>query len=90
MRHSRGLAKIRKKTLRPLSERLLLHFAQKHAEESPKKPGSAWRDWLMRGLAVLVLAGIGYGVVRVAMILTGLQKAELQETALGLGALSCA
>ena len=37
-------------------------------------------------LAVALLAGIGYGVVRVVMILTGLQKAELQEAALGLGA----
>jgi NitT/TauT family transport system permease protein len=34
----------------------------------------------------VVLAGIGYGVVRVVMILTGLQKAELQEAAIGLGA----
>ena len=34
----------------------------------------------------MVLAGISYGVVRVVMILTGLQKAEVQEAAIGLGA----
>jgi NitT/TauT family transport system permease protein len=34
----------------------------------------------------VVLAGISYGVVRVVMILTGLQKAEVQEAAIGLGA----
>lgn len=50
--------------------------------ESP----SAWRDWLLRGLAVLMLGGIGYGVVRVAIILSGVGKAELHTTALGLGA----
>jgi NitT/TauT family transport system permease protein len=84
--HSSGLARIRDKTLRPLSERLLLHFAQKHMNEKPEEPRAAWRDWLLRGLAVVALGGIGYGVVRVAMILTGLGTAELHETALGLGA----
>ena len=84
--HSRGLARIRQKTLRPLGERLLLYFAQKHTEEGPEEPGPAWREWLVRALAVAALAGIGYGVVRVVIILSGLQKAELHETALGLGA----
>jgi NitT/TauT family transport system permease protein len=84
--HSSGLAKIRQKTLRPLSERLLLHFARKHTEEHVDEPAAAWREWLMRTLAVLALAGITYGIVRVVIILSGLQKAELHEAALGLGA----
>ncbi|MFZ0143046.1 MAG: ABC transporter permease subunit [Candidatus Sulfotelmatobacter sp.] len=84
--HSSGLARIREKTLRPLSERLLLYFAQKHREERPAQTASAWRGWLLRGLAVLTLGGIGYGVVRVAIILSGVGKAELHATALGLGA----
>jgi NitT/TauT family transport system permease protein len=83
---SSGLAKIREKTLRPLGERLLLYFAQKHKEERPVETQSAWRDWLLRGIAVLTLSGIGYGVVRVVIILSGLGKAELHATALGLGA----
>ncbi len=83
---SSGLAKIREKTLRPLGERLLLHFAQKHREEHAVEKPSAWRDWMLRGLAVLTLGGIGYGVVRVAIILSGVGKAELHATALGLGA----
>jgi NitT/TauT family transport system permease protein len=86
IQHSSGLAKIRQKTLRPLGERLLLHFARKHTEERAEEVPAPWRDLLLRGLAVLVLIGIGYGVVRVAIILSGLQKAELHETALGLGA----
>jgi NitT/TauT family transport system permease protein len=84
--HSGGLARIRQKTLRPLGERLLLYFARKHREESPEARALAWREWLVRALAVLALVGIGYGVVRVAIILGGLQKAELHETARGLGA----
>jgi NitT/TauT family transport system permease protein len=84
--HSSGLAKIRRKTLWPLGERLLLYFARKHPKEISEKPAAAWREWLLRALAVLALAGIGYGVVRVAIIVSSLQKAELHEAALGLGA----
>ena len=86
VRHSSGLARIRQKTLRPLGEHLLLHFARKHTENTKQVPAQPWREWVLRGVAVLVLCGIGYGVVRVAIILTGLQKAELHEAALGLGA----
>jgi NitT/TauT family transport system permease protein len=83
IRHSRSLAQIRKKTIRPLSERLLLHFSRARSSDEAE-PRSPWKLWLMRALAVVVLAGISYGVVRVGMILSGLQKAELQEAAIGL------
>jgi NitT/TauT family transport system permease protein len=86
VQHSRGLAKIRQKTLQPLGERLRLYFAKKHEEEVPVEPASAWREWLLRVLVVAALVGIGYGVVRVAIILSGLQKVELHEAARGLGA----
>ncbi|HEY4960938.1 MAG TPA: ABC transporter permease subunit, partial [Terriglobales bacterium] len=85
IRHSRSLAQIRKKTVRPLSERLMLHFSRVRPTEAVG-PRSAWKTWLMRALAVVLLAGMSYGVVRVVMILTGLQKAELHEAAIGLGA----
>jgi NitT/TauT family transport system permease protein len=83
---SSGLAKIRQKTLHPLGERLLLHFARKHEEETPKEVASPWRDWLLRLVAVAALGAIGYAVVRVAIILSGIGKAELHATAIGLGA----
>ena len=86
LQHSAGLSRIKQKTLRPLSERLLLHFARKHSEERPQEPASPWREWLLRTLALLAMLAIGYAVVRVAIILTGLQAAELHQTALGLGA----
>jgi len=85
--HSSGLARIRQKTLLPLGERLLLYFAKKNAEKSPEVASAPlWRDWMVRALGVLVLGGIGYGVVRVAIILSGLHRVELHEAALGLGA----
>jgi len=86
VQHSSGLARIRQKALHPLGERLLLHFARKHEEEKPAETAAPWRDWLLRLLAVTALLAIGYGVVRVVIILTGLGKDELRVTALGLGA----
>jgi NitT/TauT family transport system permease protein len=85
VQHSLGLARLREKTLHPLGERLILLFARERGKDAPETP-APWRDWLMRVLAVAVLVAIGYAVVRVAMILSGLQKAELHVAALGLGA----
>jgi NitT/TauT family transport system permease protein len=85
IRHSRGLAQIRGKTVRPLSERLLMYFSRPRPDIE-SGPAPVWRKWLTRGLAVAVLAGIGYGVVRVLLILTGLPAADLKDAAIGLGA----
>lgn len=85
IRHSRSLAQIRKKTVRPLSERIMLYFSRARSSDAAEST-SPWKIWLTRVLAVALLAGISYGVVRVVVILTGLQKAEMQEAALGLGA----
>ena len=85
IRHSRSLAQIRQKTVNPLGERLMLYFSRVRSSAEPG-PRSPWKIWLTRLLAVAAVAGMSYGVVRVVMILTGLQKPELQEAGLGLGA----
>lgn len=85
IRHSHGLAQIRKKTVRPLSEHLLLYFSRERSGENNGQ-SAPWKLWLMRAAAAALLGGIAYAVVRVVMILTGLQKAELQEATIGLGA----
>jgi NitT/TauT family transport system permease protein len=85
IQHSRGLAAIRKKTLTPVSEKLLLRFARPRAAHEDEAP-SPWRAWLLRLLALALLIAIGYAVIRVVVILTGLQKSDLQEAGIGLGA----
>jgi NitT/TauT family transport system permease protein len=82
--HSRSLARIRQRTMHPLSERLMLHFAKDHSGDQVAQY-RAWKIWLVRLLAVGLLAAIGYGVVRVTMLLTGLQRTELREAGIGLG-----
>jgi NitT/TauT family transport system permease protein len=83
IRRSPGLTRLRQKTISPMSERLLLYFAKVRSDDESEQR-SSWKIWMMRLLAVAVLAGVGYGVVRVVMILTGLQRAELHEAGLGL------
>jgi NitT/TauT family transport system permease protein len=85
-RHSSVLARIRGKTLQPLGEQLLLHFARKQTKESAEHPMGVWREWMLRGLLILALTGVAYGVVRVVIVLSGLQRVELHEAAIGLGA----
>ena len=83
MRHSHSLGRLRDKTIRPLGERLMFYFSQTKASDASEQI-SPWKKWLTRLLAVAVVGGIGYGVVRVGMILSGLQKPEIQEAGIGL------
>ena len=80
---SRGLAHLRKKTVAPLRERLMMFFSRRRASEETGQL-TGWKLWLARLLAVAAVAAIGYGMVRVVMLLSGLHKAELQEAGLGL------
>ena len=83
IRHSRGLKKIRENTVQPWGERLMLYFSHPGAPDHPQ-PRSKWQIQLGRLLAVAAIGGVGYGVVRVAMILSGLQGWELREAGVGL------
>src|ERR1700722_9479224 len=85
LQHSHGLAQLEKKAIFPLRERIMLYFSRVRSSDAAEST-SPWKIWLTRVLAVALLAGISYGVVRVVVILAGLQKAEMQEAALGLGA----
>jgi NitT/TauT family transport system permease protein len=85
IRHSHSLARIRETTVRPLSERLMQYFSRERSSDEAEQSGTM-KVWLTRALGVIALAGMSYAVVRVVMILTGLQKGELQEAGIGLGA----
>ena len=82
-RHSPGLQSIRNRTVQPLREKLMLFFARERKTDEAEQ-SSPWKVWLTGALAVALLAGTGYAVVRVAMLLSGLHKADLREAGLGL------
>ena len=82
-RHSRSLAQLRKRTVQPLSERLMLYFSKQRAAEEPEKT-SQTKVWMARLLVVILLAALAYGIVRVIMLLTGLDHNEIHEIGIGL------
>src|SRR5579864_4823421 len=84
--HSRALNRLRKKAYRPLRERLMQYFAHRHRSESVGDEASAATIWIMRIVGMAVLLAIGYAVVKVVIILTGLTRVEIQQLGMGLGA----
>ena len=86
LRGSRGVAYIRKRAVRPLREQLIHFFA--HQNETRVQPDSQSPAalWLWRVVGMAALAGIGHALVRVVLILTGLDRAEFHQIGLGLGA----
>src|SRR5579862_7363348 len=82
-RRSRGLSKLRDKTVQPLSERLMMYFSRARSSDETAQ-ASTGKLWLARAVGALFLIATGYGIVRVAMLLAGLQRAELHEAELGL------
>jgi len=82
-RHSRGLEHLRSRTVQPLRERLMMFFSQQRTAGEIKEP-DAWKTWLTRAVAVAVVAGLAYGVVRIVMVLTGLHKTDLHRSWTGL------
>jgi len=86
LRGSRGVAYLRKRAVRPLREQLIHFFARRNEGHGPADPESAAWLWLWRVAGIAMLGGIGYAVVRVVMILTGLPRADFHALGLGLGA----
>jgi NitT/TauT family transport system permease protein len=82
-RHSRGLEQLRGRTVQPLRERLMMLFSEQRTGEEVKER-AAWKTWLTRVVAVALLAGLAYGVVRIVMVLSGLHRADLREAGIGL------
>ena len=86
LQHSRALAQLEKKAIFPLRESLMSYFSRRHRAEPTTEAGSHWKAWVFRILGVVALGLTGYAMVRVAILLTGLDHSELAELGRGLGA----
>jgi NitT/TauT family transport system permease protein len=82
--HSRAIRRARKRIFRPLRERVMMHFSRRHLDTVAEAAWAPWKVWLARLLAVAAISGVGYAVVRVAIILTALQRPELHDLGVGL------
>jgi NitT/TauT family transport system permease protein len=86
LQRSRGVALFRKRAIRPLREEMVQFFSRK--PEAPARSTGENRAvlWLWQILGIAVLGAIGYAVIQVVMILTGLQGSEFRQIGVGLGA----
>ncbi|MGA3055890.1 MAG: ABC transporter permease subunit [Candidatus Korobacteraceae bacterium] len=82
---SRGLVRLRKRVIRPLQERLTMHFVRQHdsADDAPPVP---WKVWTGRAIAAIAVLAVLYAVTRAIAMLTGLDSWEYRELLAGAGA----
>ena len=86
LQRSRGVALFRKRAIRPLREQMVHYFARKQEVRVESAGENLSILWLWRMVGIAALAAIGYAVVRVVMILTGLRGSEFQQIGVGLAA----
>jgi NitT/TauT family transport system permease protein len=85
LRHSHFLAFLSRKTLSPIREALDLRFArggQTAAEPASREP----QKWLFRIAAVVVGMAVVYAIFRSVILLTGLNRHDVNQLLLGAGA----
>ncbi len=86
LRRSRGVALFRKRAIRPFREQMIHYFAPQNEVRAESGGENKAALWLWRVVGIAVLGAIGYAVVRVVMILTGLQGSEFHQIGIGLAA----
>src|SRR6202050_3970902 len=86
IQHSRSLAPLRQKAVFLLRVSLMSYFSRRHRAQLDTDSGPRWRTWLLAILGIAALGLTGYAVVRVAILLTGLNHSEVTELGRGLGA----
>jgi NitT/TauT family transport system permease protein len=86
LERSSSLAWLRNKALRPVSESLMTHFAHAHMAPLAAERSSPRKQWLLRALGVALLLAIAYAVVRVILMLAGLDHSEAGQLLISLGA----
>jgi NitT/TauT family transport system permease protein len=86
LQHSRSLAELRKRAVFPLRESLMSYFSRRHRVERVVASRARWKTWAPVILGVTALGLTGYAVMRVAILLTGLNHSEVAEIGFGLGA----
>jgi NitT/TauT family transport system permease protein len=84
LQRSRGVALFRKRAIRPLREQMVHYFARQHETRAESTKEGKAALWIWRIVGIAALGGIGYAVVRVVMILTGLHASDFHELGIGL------
>jgi NitT/TauT family transport system permease protein len=83
---SRLLSKLRKKVMRPVRERLAMHFAHKFDAAQEEEQAPAWKVWLGRAIASLAVLGVFYALVRAIGMLAELNLSDFHQILVGAAA----
>jgi NitT/TauT family transport system permease protein len=86
LQHSRALARLEQKAIFPLRESLMSYFSRRHNAGTTTAAAPRWKTYVLGILGIAALGLTGYAVVRVAILLTGLDHSEVTELGQGLGA----
>jgi NitT/TauT family transport system permease protein len=86
VQHSRLLVRLRKRVLRPLRERLNLHFAREFGSEQQEGAPAAWKVWLGRAIAAIAVLAVCYAMVRTVGMLMELNASDFRQIMEGAGA----
>jgi NitT/TauT family transport system permease protein len=86
LRSSKLLPFVTRSVVLPLRERLDLHFAKEHETRSLTKDKNRVPHWVLRTVAVVILAAISYAVAKLFAILATMSAAELRHLVWGAGA----
>jgi NitT/TauT family transport system permease protein len=86
LQRSRGVALFRKRAMRPLREQMVHYFADKNQTRTESAGESRVLLWLFQIVGIAALGAIGYAVIRVVMILTGLRSSDFHQIGIGLAA----
>ncbi|HXY77256.1 MAG TPA: ABC transporter permease subunit [Candidatus Acidoferrales bacterium] len=84
LKRSRGVALFRKRVLRPFREQMIHYSFARHEVLSESAGEDQAVLWLWRVVGTAALGAIGYAVVRVVMILTGLHGSDFRQIGIGL------
>jgi NitT/TauT family transport system permease protein len=84
LRNSRAIRSFNEKTIHPIAEKIDLYFATKQHVEA--KPLSTAPKAVLLVVALAALAGAGYGLFQVALLLRGIHRGEVNNVLIGAGA----
>jgi len=86
LRHSRLLSRAARSTVELAREAILLHFAKRNLSRPGSSGKSKSGSWTARVLGLAAVAGAGYAVAKMVVMLTALSSADLRGILWGAGA----
>jgi NitT/TauT family transport system permease protein len=86
LHQSHSVELLRKRALFPVREKLMSYFSARHSAPALERAPKTWRKWIAYAAGFVALSFVGYAVIRVAIMLAGIDRSGAGQLALGLGA----